>query len=239
MRLLVTRPEPDASTFAEELRALGHEPVLQPLIEFRSLPFDTRPFREAQAIVITSGNSLRALQESSGLEEVTGAPLYCVGEETERKARSAGFQTVLAVADTAEELAAKIIACARKDQPLIHVTGEHQAFDLAGALNREGFSIESVPVYSMAACGEFSPSVDAMLKTGEINGVVLMSPRTAEIYVSLCHRHANLNCAKTLSYFCISENVASKLASLKPEHVHISEKPNRKALLVLLGHAGA
>ena len=38
MRLLVTRPEPDASLEAEELAARGHEPVLAPLlaIEFAS-----------------------------------------------------------------------------------------------------------------------------------------------------------------------------------------------------------
>ncbi len=73
-----------------------------------------------------------------------------------------------------------------------------------------------------------------MLKAGEIDGVILMSPRTAEIYVSLCHRHGNLNCAKTLSYFCLSENVAAKLASLEPDRVLISRKPNKEALLDLL-----
>ena len=65
MRLLVTRPEPDASTFAEELRGLGHEPVLQPLIEFRALDFNPAKLRTAQAIIITSGNCLRALEETS------------------------------------------------------------------------------------------------------------------------------------------------------------------------------
>ena len=108
------------------------------------------------------------------------------------------------------------------------------AFDIVGALAREGFSVQSATVYSMDACREFSPSVAAMLKAGEVDGVILMSPRTAEIYVSLCHRQGIIDCAKTPIYFCLSENVAAKLASLKPNHVRVPAKPDRKALLELL-----
>ena len=234
MRLLVTRPEPDASTFAEELRGLGHEPVLQPLIEFRALDFNPAKLSTAQAIIITSGNCLRALEETSSLAHVTDVPLNCVGEETARRARAMGFQNLLATADTAEQLAAKIIASGSKNATLVHLTGEHQAFDLAAALSREGFLIETVCVYSMEACREFPPAIDAMLKAGDVDGVILMSPRTAEIYVSLCHRHGIADCAKSPLYFCLSKNVAAKLASLKPHHVRVSGKPNRIALLELL-----
>jgi uroporphyrinogen-III synthase len=234
MRLLVTRPEPGASIFAEELRELGHEPILQPLLEFHALNFDPAKLRAAQALIITSGNCLRALEEMSPFAHVTDVPLYCVGEGTARRAQAAGFKELLATADTAEQLAAKIIASGSKNATLVHLTGEHQAFDLAGALSREGFRIEIVRVYNMEACREFGAAVDAMLKAGDVNGVILMSPRTAEIYVSLCHRHGVADCAKSPLYFCLSKNVAAKLASLKPNHVRVSGKPNRTALLELL-----
>ncbi len=234
MRLLVTRPEPDASTFAEELRGLGHEPVLQPLIEFRVLDFDFAPLRAAEVLMITSGNSLRALQERGIVADILGKPLYCVGEQTAKRALAAGFETVLEVADTGEELARKIIASGRRDAPLVHVMGEHMAFDIVGALRREGFTVHSVTAYSMDACDQLKPAVVAMLRASEIDGVILMSPRTAEIYVSLCHRHSIDVYAKSPLYFCISENVAVKLASLKPSHVRVPTKPNRKALLELL-----
>ncbi len=234
MRLLVTRPEPDASIFAEELRGLGHEPILQPLIEFHVLDFDLPPLRAAEVLIVTSGNSLRALQERGVVEDILGKPLYCVGEQTAKRALAAGFETVLEIADTGEELARKVIASGRRDAPLVHIMGEHMAFDIVGALAREGFSVQSVTVYSMDACARLLPSVDAMLRAGEVDGAILMSPRTAEIYVSLCHRHGILDCAKTPVYLCISENVAAKLASLKPNHVRVSARPNRKALLELL-----
>ena len=234
MRLLVTRPEPDASIFAEELRGLGHEPVLQPLIEFRVLEFDLEPLRAAEVLIITSGNSLRALQERGVIKDIHGKPLYCVGEQTAKRALAVGFETVLEIAQTGEELARKIIASGRRGALLVHIMGEHMAFDIVGALAREGFSVQSVTVYSMDACREFSPAIAAMLKAGDVDGVILMSPRTAEIYVSLCHRHGIADCDKTPLYFCLSENVAAKLASLKPNHVRVPAKPNRKALLELL-----
>jgi uroporphyrinogen-III synthase len=234
MRLLVTRPEPDASVFAGELRALGHEPVLQPLLEFRVLDFDVAPLRAAEALIVTSGASLRALKERGCLDDLTDKPLYCVGEETARRALSAGFRTVIATAETGEVLAGKIAASWRKDAPIAHIMGEHMAFDIAGELAREGFPVQSVTVYSMEACAEFRPSVGAMMEAGRLDGAILMSPRTAEIYVSLCHRHGRLRCAKTLSYFCLSANVAAKLASLEPDRVLISRKPNKQALLDLL-----
>ena len=86
----------------------------------------------------------------------------------------------------------------------------------------------------MEACREFAPAIDAMLKTGDVDGVILMSPRTAEIYVSLCHRHGVADGAKSPSYFCLSKNIAAKLASLTPNDVRVSRKPNRTALLELL-----
>jgi uroporphyrinogen-III synthase len=86
----------------------------------------------------------------------------------------------------------------------------------------------------MDACAQLLPSVDAMLKAGDVDGVILMSPRTAEIYVSLCHRHVVTDSAKTPPYFCLSKNVAAKLAPLKPNHVRVPAEPNRKALLELL-----
>ena len=232
MRLLVTRPEPDASVFAEELRVRGHDPVIEPLLEFHTLAFDKAALRNANAIVITSGNTLRAIEGAA--KQIADIPVYCFGEETARRARTMGFQELLSIADTAEQLASRIIATARKGEPIIQLTGEHQAYDLAVALAQEGLSIQTLPVYSMEARRELSPSVDAMLRAGELDGVILMSPRTAGIYVSLCHRHAIGDCAKRPIYLCISENVAAKLASIEPNHVRVPMKPNRKALLNLL-----
>ena len=159
MRLLVTRPEPDAAALADELLALGHEPVVQPLLEFQPLDFDPAPLKTAGALIVTSRNGLRALQGRIDPGGIAGCPVFCVGGETERGLRQAGFQAIAAVAETAEQLAAAIAKTAAKGASLVHVTGEHQAFDLAGALEGRGFSIATLRVYEMKAASAFSGAV--------------------------------------------------------------------------------
>jgi len=238
MRLLVTRPEPDAGALAEELRNLGHEPVLEPLLEFRVLDFDLAPLKTADALIFTSGNGLRALREKLNPGCISSCPVFCVGSATERRAREAGFKTIAAVADTAEELAGKIAAVATKRSRLVHVTGEHQAFDLAEALMREGLSISTLRVYAMKARGAFDSQIADEIKGGEIGGVILMSPRTAEVFVRLCQQHRLLDSAKSLHYFCLASTVANRLKPVEPHHVHVALRPNRMALLALLPTPG-
>jgi len=234
MRLLVTRPEQDAAPFTDELRALGHEPVLQPLIELRALDFDAAELENTDALIITSGNSLRALDHAGAIARLARFPVYCVGDATARRARHSGLQKPVAVEDTGERLAATIVASATPGTRFVHVAGEHLAFDIVGELTRHGMPSRSLAVYAMEAVESFKPEVAEMIERGTLDGVTLLSPRTAEIYVSLCHTHGLAEYAKKLRYFCLSEGVAQRLSSLSADHVYVSERPNRKALLDLV-----
>jgi uroporphyrinogen-III synthase len=238
MRLLVTRPEPDAAALAEELLALGHEPVVQPLLEFHPLDFDPAPLKAAGGLIVTSRNGLRALQGRIDPAGIAGCPVFCVGGETERGLRQAGFQTIAAVAQTAEQLCLVVASMAAQGTSLVHITGEHQAFDLAGALEGHGFSIATLRVYEMKAASAFNDAVLAAFESGSIGGVILMSPRTAEIFVSLCRQHGLWDRARFLDYFCLANSVSNRLKPLEPVHVHIAQRPDRASLLGLLPPRG-
>jgi uroporphyrinogen-III synthase len=234
MRLLVTRPEPAASALAAELAALGHEPVLQPLLEFRCLDFDPAPLKGANALIFTSANGVRALAQKIDIGTLKAPTAFCVGQETARCARLAGFPHVVDAAGTAKELGSMIVSRAEKEAKLVHVTGEHQAFDFSQALAHNGRYISTLCVYGMTARGALDPGLADNLKAGGIGGVLLMSPRTAEIFVSLCRLQDLLDCAKALHYYCLSSSVAEKLIPLDPTHVHTAAGPNLPALLALL-----
>src|SRR5690606_34319874 len=70
MRVLVTRPEPDARQEADALRARGYEPVLAPLLDIEFLKGVSLDLDGAQAVVITSRNALRALADHPQREAV-------------------------------------------------------------------------------------------------------------------------------------------------------------------------
>ena len=238
MRVLVTRPEPDAGALAVELQKLGHEAVIQPLMEFHVLDFDPAPLKTAGGLIFTSRNGLRALLERFDPAGIAGCPVFCVGGETESALRRAGFQTVAAVADTAERLAGEIALRAAKGASLVHVTGEHRAFDLVRALALDGIPVATLRVYEMRARSAFESALVEAFEAGSIGGVILMSPRTAEIFVTLCERHGLFERAKSLGYFCLAKSVSNRLKPLDPVHVHVARKPERAALLKLLPTPG-
>jgi uroporphyrinogen-III synthase len=233
MRILITRPEPDASKFAEEIRALGHEALLQPLLQFQLLETGPAAFQNAKAVAVTSGNGLRALEEMGRVKDVIGLPLFCVGSETARKARALGFQNIMAVAQTVGGLAVDMVIAGAAG-PLIHISGEHQAFDLEAALENHGISVHTLNVYRMDARQEFDDAAVRAFKDGCVDSVTLMSARTASIFVSLCRKHEIEEHVRLLLYLCLSEGVAARLRPLEANNVRIAKVPARQALLDIL-----
>jgi uroporphyrinogen-III synthase len=82
MRVLITRPEREATTLATALAQRGHVPVIAPLFRLEMLHppagFAT-DLAECQAILLTSANGARALAEAS---EQRGKPILAVGDTT-------------------------------------------------------------------------------------------------------------------------------------------------------------
>ena len=68
MRVLITRPEREATTLATALAQRGHVPVIAPLFRLEILhpPADfATDLADCQAILLSSANGARALAEAS------------------------------------------------------------------------------------------------------------------------------------------------------------------------------
>src|SRR5512145_2562559 len=110
MRLLVTRPEPDAMKLGAVLEEAGHEAVIEPLLSVSFAEGDAVDLEGAQALIATSRNALRALKASPALPEARRLPLFAVGRATAAEARALGFETVVTGAGTAAELVTHIVS---------------------------------------------------------------------------------------------------------------------------------
>src|ERR1051325_6008836 len=137
MRILVTRPEPDAQRFAAQLSEHGIEAVLAPLmtVELTGAPLPN--LDKIQAVVFTSANGVRAYAARHGRGDL---PVYAVGEATAATARLSGYADAISAGSDAEGLAALLTG--RLDPakgPLFHPTGADQAGDLAATLRARGF----------------------------------------------------------------------------------------------------
>src|SRR6185369_4369518 len=98
MRVLITRPEREATALATALSHRGHVAVIAPLFRLDILhpPADfAAALAACQAVLLTSANGARALAEAS---ELRSKPVLAVGDTTAATAEGLGFTAVTSAA---------------------------------------------------------------------------------------------------------------------------------------------
>lgn len=239
MRILVTRPEPDASRQADKLVARGHAAVLAPLLVIEPVADVALQFEGAQALLVTSRNALSVLAAHRQLAEALVLPLFAVGEATARAAQGLGFADVTAGPGTGEALAKLVSEELQPGQgPLVHLGGETQAFDLKAALASQGFEVRQPVLYRAVAASELPPEALRLLKAGKLDGAILMSPRTASIFSGLLVRQDAVTQARRIVCYCLSEAVAEAVTPLGCA-VRVAVRPREQDVLALVDSEAA
>ena len=239
MRILVTRPEPDAQAQAETLAALGHEAVLAPLLIVEIVPGVPLGLNGAQAVIVTSRNALRALADHPEREKALQLPLFAVGEASALKAMKVGFGDITAGTNNAQGLVALILgALDPKAGSLVHLSGETLAFDLKSALEEQGFEVRRKILYEAVPARQLPPAALAALREGRLDAVIFMSPRTARTFADLLGRHDAVTQGKGLVCYCLSQAVAEVLAPLGFT-VRVAESPREEDVLAMLDTGSA
>lgn len=235
MRLLVTRPEPEAVATAAALRALGHEALVEPLLEIALLD-PPGPLPAPAALIVTSRNGIRALSHWPAAALWQEAPIFVTGTATAEAAASAGFTDVRPgtgdVAGLRERIAAEI---APGGGPLLYIAGRDRAGDLDGDLTVLGHDVRLVEAYSAEARPALDATVTAALRQGTIDGALFYSPRTASVFVDLVTAAGLADAASGLRLFALSEAVAAPLRRLRGGRIAVAARPEAASLLALLG----
>jgi uroporphyrinogen-III synthase len=233
MRILVTRPEPDASRQAETLIARGHEPVVAPLLSIEFLNDAPLDLEGAQALIVTSRNALRALAVHPQLAEALKVPMLAVGDATAHTAQELGFKEVTIGLGTGAALAGLIKQeLAPEAGSLIHLAGDEIAFDLVAALEAHGFTVRKTVLYRAVPAEALPEGAAAKLQAGEIDGVILMSPRTARIFAALL-KTLGVVPGNSLICYCLSEAIAEEMRPLGFE-LRVAATPREEDVLALL-----
>lgn len=232
MKVLITRPEPDASAFAEAVAALGHEPVVAPLMAIHQRDTAIDLHGPVQAFLITSANGARALGQTAADRTI---PVFAVGAASGAAAHAAGFAHT-ANADGDVAALARLVAghCKVDDGRLVHVCGKHVAGDLAGALRRLGFTVETAPLYEARAADTLPAVVRRAMASGDLDAIALFSPRSAKLLCRLiCEADLQATCP-LLNLLCLSQAVADAAAILDWRSIRVAAAPTADALLTLM-----
>jgi len=238
MRLLVTRPEPDARRTAARLSAWGHEVRIASLLDIEAIPAADLGAPPWQAVLMTSANAARAMAAHSRFQELRSLPVLAVGETTAEAARAAGFADVTSAGGHAGDLAALAGRRCAKGMPLLYLAGSDRARDMAAELAPCGLQVRTVEIYRAHAAQQFPPELLAAVGAGDLDGVLHFSRRSAEIFVRCAERAALLSAA-VLSplHFCISPQAAEPLARAGAPGIRIARQPDEDALVALVGSA--
>ncbi len=240
MKLLVTRPEPDASRQARDLEGIGLNTVVEPLMDIQFSERENLDLGGVQALIATSRNGLRALERMPELESARALPLIAVGPASAQKARELGFGTVHEGPGTAEGLVAIVQANTSAQQGVVlHLAGASLASDLKGTLEALGYDVQQPVLYRASRSAGLSQPLQAALRSGEIGGVVLMSPRTARIYRELLKKADLMQSVRDVVHYCLSQAVAARLEGGSFENVRVCDRPREDDLLALIARETA
>jgi uroporphyrinogen-III synthase len=188
-RILLTRAAEDCAAWAEELAALGAEPVVFPCIECRTI--DTAEAREAVAdalpasdwLVFTSRRGVAALRALSAEPLAATLKIAAVGAATARYVREALGRDVDLVSEegTAASLAAALKTRASAATRLLVVVAENAGDTIESTLAPTGATCLRVDAYrTLPAVRTGAPRA---LSTLGVDNVVLASPSAVAGFV--------------------------------------------------------
>jgi uroporphyrinogen-III synthase len=215
MRLWITRTRPAARDTADRLAALGHDPVIAPLLAVRVLA-PASPVPAHAALAFTSRNAVAAW---AGISPDRALPVFCVGDATAGAARAVGFTDVRSASGDARALAALIRDAA--PGPVLVPGPTRPAADLAALVGAD------VPVLLRAVYETVETDIPA---PGPFDGVLFHSARAANAFA----RHHAASAPGRIA-LALSEAVAEPLRALGFAEVRIAARPDEGALLDTLG----
>ncbi len=240
MHLWVTRPMEDAAGLRAQLIAQGHEVTTEALLAIQYFRDETIELEDAQALVATSRNALRALKGHPQEDACKGFPIFVVGRATARLATEMGFETVIEGPSTAQALLGLILHAAEvNDGAIVHLSADNVAYNLCEELRRLGYHVFQPILYRSEPVEVLSETLQRNLMSGRIDGVLLLSGRTAEAYTKAMTTHELLGAARNLTHFCLSKTIAARLSSLQPVKVEISAAPNLDEMLAMTASSAA
>ena len=228
MRVLITRPEREATALATALVQRGHAPVIAPLFTLQILhppPGFAAALATSQAVLLTSANGARALAESS---DQRSKPVFAVGDTTAATAEGLGFTSVVSASGDAAALGALVREKLDPSKgPLIHVSG----VDVAGDLSPEGFEVRRFPLYEAREADLLPASAVAALQARALDAATFFSPRASAVFARLADKAGLGDACRTVTAVAISPAAADPLKDLPFQTVRIAARPTRQAML--------
>ena len=229
MHILLTRPIEDSMEMILKFKSLGHQVSHLPLLSIDKINHEEINFFDYGGIIFTSTNAVKFL-DLDKLDKNTKC--FCVGNATEKKARSVGFQNTFAAEGNVSNLKELILKYYdSKDRQLLYVSGETISVDLDQKLLKEGYSIKRIINYKVNHNQKFDENFVKDLKLNIPDMVYVYSQNSASSFLNFIKIYQFKNLWMNTNLLCISEKTSSILNEIKWKKIFLFNSGEEEFLL--------
>ena len=229
MHILLTRPLEDCTEMIIKFKSLGHQVSHIPLLKIDKVDYEQINSLDFKGIIFTSANSIKFLDLKSIDKNLL---CFCVGSATEKKARSVGFQNVIAAEGNVENLKELILQnFNKKDGNLIYISGEIVSVDLDHQLSKEGYNIKRVINYRTTHNQNFDDEFVKELKLKIPDMVYVYSQNSALSLLNFIKMHQSESLWMNTNLMCIGEKTSSILNEIKWKKIFLFNPGEEEFLL--------
>ena len=229
MHILLTRPIEDCSEMIIRFQGLDHKVSLLPLINVKNVQHEKINFNDYGGIIFTSSNAVKNLNIENLSKKLI---CFCVGNATEKKARSLGFQNTIAAEGNVSNLKELILQNYElKDTPLLYVSGEIITTDLDQQLLKDGYAVKRIINYKITHNEKFDENFVNELKQNMPDIVYVYSQNSASSFLNFIKIYQTENLWMNTNLMCIGEKTSSILNEIKWKKIFLFNPGEEEFLL--------
>ena len=229
MHILLTRPLEDCSEMIVKFKSLGHQVSHLPLLSVEEVVHDEINFSDFNGVIFTSANAVKFLNHDEINKTIK---CFCVGEATEKKARSFGFQNTIAAEGNVSNLKELILQNhGSSDGQLLYVSGERISVDLDQQLIKEGYTIKRIINYRVNHNQNFNEDFIRELKQNMPDMVYVYSQNSGSSFLNFIKIHQIESLWMDTNLMCIGEKTSSILNEIKWKKIFLFNSGEEEFLL--------
>jgi uroporphyrinogen-III synthase len=229
MHILFTRPLEDCHEMILKFQSLGHEISHLPLINIEGLKYEVPNYPEFKGIIFTSTNAIKFLDIKNIDKKLK---CFCIGDATEKKARSVGFQNVFAAEGNVNNLKELILQNFKfSEGKLIYISGEIISSDLDKELISSGYTIERLINYRANAIEKYDEGFIEKLKLKMPEITYIYSQNSAINFLKVIKNYQLETLWMNTNLMCIGEKTSSILNEIKWKKIFLFNPGEEEFLL--------
>lgn len=232
---VLTRPLAQSKALAEDLADAGIETLVCPLLSLELCEADWPEAQEMQAAVFTSARAIEAIIAAGMGHRYKSLRCFCVGGDTAKAARGAGFRYVHVGSGGARNLDVFIRAVLNpQGGAVFYPCGRDVSYPLQQKLEEAGFCVIQRPVYEMKAVEQLPEAFLQNIQAGKVSIITFYSARTARVFLECIDVAVIAERLAQIKLLCISASVLECVQHLNWAGTFVPDRPNGSAMRALI-----